>query len=170
MDNLSLFYQIFNLSHKSSFWDSLMIFGAVNVIYLTVILMVILAIFGSLKEKKVLLLAIVAVIVTLILTQVIRIFFYEPRPFLTLPITTLIKHPTDASFPSGHSSIMAALAFPYFFYKSKYSPIFLFLMLWVGVSRIFVGVHYPLDVVGGFVEGYLATGIAWKLKNLSFLK
>lgn len=163
--NTALFFQIFNLSHKSIILDKIMVFGAEYAVYFAALLTLFLFFYGKSKEKKAFVLAIISAIITIFIIQLIRFFFYEPRPFITFPIETLIKHPADASFPSGHASRMAAITFPYLFYKSKYFPLFLFLMLWVGFSRIFVGVHYPFDVLGGFATGFVSTGIAWQTKN-----
>ena len=73
--------------------------------------------------------------------------YAEPRP--------LVHVPHDGSFPSGHTSTSFAcatiltLAFP------RAAPGFFLLALAIGFSRIYVGAHYPLDVVGGAVLGIL---------------
>ncbi|MCL5783729.1 MAG: phosphatase PAP2 family protein [Patescibacteria group bacterium] len=89
------------------------------------------------------------------LIQFIRLFIQEPRPFLTLHLTPLISPPTDLSFPSGHSSFMGIVASAYIVARSKWAWVFVPLALLVGFSRIYVGVHYPLDVLGGFILGFL---------------
>ena len=51
---------------------------------------------------------------------------------------------------------MAAFALAYIIYKPRWGLVFLLLMLWVGVARIYVGVHYPLDILGGVIVGFLS--------------
>ena len=81
------------------------------------------------------------------------------------PIDLMIIEEIGYSFPSGHSS--SSIAFygliSYFIYKSnikKYKKIIsigllLLLSLLIGISRIYLGVHYPTDVLAGFMVGII---------------
>ena len=102
----------------------------------------------------------------------------RPRPFhVSEAIVPLIAHPSSFSFPSGHTSgsLTAALAL----YKTtpkKYGIPAVILASLIGVSRIYIGVHYPTDVLGGvavaiissiwgcFMVKYLAAKIANRKK------
>lgn len=156
MDNLGLFLFVFSLGNRSELLDYFMIFGAEYVIYLTFILIFVTAFRSTLRERKAFILAIISIPLVIVLIKIIHLFIFQPRPFETLDITPLILHEADASFPSRHASLMTAISFPYFVYKSKWAPLFLFLMLWVGISRVYVGVHYPLDILGGFITGLVS--------------
>ncbi len=156
MDNLALFFLFFGLSGKSPVADSLMIFGARFVIYLTFLLIFALAIKGGVKEKKALILAIMTIPIIILLIKCIHIFYYETRPFVDNDILPLISYNTDASFPSRHTSIMSAITFSYLYFRSKWAFVFGFLMLWVGMARIFVGVHFPIDIIGGIIVGLIS--------------
>lgn len=78
----------------------------------------------------------------------------------------------EKSFPSGHTtSAMAAMA-GYFFVSKKKSiswTAFIFAIL-MGMSRIFLCVHYPSDVVGGLIAGLIAGLVAAALINLLYSK
>lgn len=165
MDNFSLFFLIFNLSGYNFFLDSLMIFGANYLIYLAFLLVFILGIVGKTKDKKAFLLILLGIPIAVLLIKAIHLFIFEPRPFVTLHISSLVKEAADASFPSRHSTFISVIAFSFAFFKSKWAPLFLFIMFWVGLSRIFVGVHYPLDIIGGFAIGTASITIALQIKK-----
>lgn len=125
-----------------------MIFGAEYVIYLTIILMFTLALKSGPKEKKALVLAIFAIPAAIILIKFIHLFILTPRPFAS--------YEDSSAFPSRHASLMAAFAFSYVFFKSKWSSLMMMLAIWVGVARVYVGVHFPIDILGGAGVGLLS--------------
>ncbi|MCL5784742.1 MAG: phosphatase PAP2 family protein [Patescibacteria group bacterium] len=165
MDNTTLFFQIFNLSHQSKIFDLVMVFGANYLIFLTVLLIMVLGLKGGPKERKPLFITFLGLVVAIVLIKTIHLIYFEPRPFSTYAITPLIKHVTDTAFPSEHTTMMSVIAFAFYYYKSKFSLLLLGLMIWVGFSRVFVGVHYPGDILGGMFVGLLSIQIAWIIKN-----
>ncbi len=87
--------------------------------------------------------------------------YFRLRPFDELPasqINLLFYQPTDSSFPSNFTTILFALAVPVFICNRKYGLILLAIALVGGFSRIFVGIHYPFDVLGGAAIG-IFTGL-----------
>lgn len=81
------------------------------------------------------------------------------RPFEKLGIVSLVAPPDKYSFPSGHTAAAFVMAniLSVFFPASFY-----LFFLWasaVGVSRIYLGVHYPSDIAAGAVLGYLSSQI-----------
>ena len=96
-------------------------------------------------------------------SSLIKPFIARIRPCNVLEGVNLLVNCTKAySFPSSHASNILALAVAgsYYFRNAMYPLILLAFM--VGYSRIYVGVHYPLDVLGGFVwGGTVAAGVVW---------
>ena len=81
----------------------------------------------------------------------------RPRPYTVLEnLTILVEKPGEFSFPSGHSSCSFAFAFAiYLLLPKKYGVPALVLATLIALSRLYVGVHYPTDILGGFAVGIL---------------
>jgi undecaprenyl-diphosphatase len=80
----------------------------------------------------------------------------RPRPFRRYPEPRPLGHvPHDPSFPSGHATMAFASATVLSYFKPRWAPAFFLLAVAIGYSRVYVGVHYPLDVLGGALLGLL---------------
>jgi undecaprenyl-diphosphatase len=80
----------------------------------------------------------------------------RPRPPLRYPEPhPLVSTPHDASFPSGHAATSFAAATMLSFAFPWLTPFLVLLASAVAFSRVYVGVHYPLDVLGGAALGVL---------------
>lgn len=168
MDNVNLFFQIFNLSGQNIILDKLMIFGTTDLIYITFMLVLLLGLKGGIREKKSFLLMVLGLPIAVLLIKFIHLFYFEQRPFVNFNFLPIVPESTDASFPSRHAAISAVIAFAYTYFKSKWSWLFLPVMIWIGLSRIYVGVHYPLDILGGFITAIISLMLALLLKRLIF--
>lgn len=166
MDNTSLFLLIFNLNGRFWLLDQLMIFSTTTLIYLTILLTLILAIKGKMKEKKAFLLLVLAIPIAVLIIKTIHLFYFEQRPFVDFGFLPIVLEETDASFPSRHATIASVIAFAYAYLKSKWAFVLLPIALLIGISRIYVGVHYPLDVLGGFATGIISLAIAVQIKKI----
>jgi len=104
-------------------------------------------------------------------TRVLKPFFDRPRPYTTLAgvykegkyisrpqrLTKPNKH--TLSFPSNHGVNAAAAAVVVIYFFPRVWPLVAALAFMIGFSRIYVGVHYPADVLAGFVFGSALTGL-----------
>lgn len=83
-------------------------------------------------------------------------FLFRARPYVTLSnVMKLMGNPvTPHSFPSSHSSIAFALAFSVFAVDRGFGSFLLGTATLVGLGRIYVGVHYPTDIIGGALLGW----------------
>lgn len=57
------------------------------------------------------------------------------------------------SFPSSHATNISAVFTLFIYYYRRFASFWIIIIVLVGFSRIYVGVHYPLDVAGGFAVG-----------------
>lgn len=86
--------------------------------------------------------------------------FYENRPFVDHPDAILIlSHAADASFPSDHAVGTMAIACGILFYDWSLGTKMVYGSILVGVSRVFVGNHYPGDILGAFILVWVITAI-----------
>jgi undecaprenyl-diphosphatase len=83
-----------------------------------------------------------------------KFLFNRARPFICdTEIAPLIKTPSSSSFPSGHSATAAAGAITLSVVYPSFAPAFLLSGFLVALSRIYLGVHYPFDVLAGLLIG-----------------
>ena len=115
------------------------------------------------KTRSVGISVLLALLINLCITNIsLKNIIARPRPFNVNPeLMTPIKHPSSFSFPSGHTSgsFTAALVLFHLMPKKIGVPAVV-LATMIGFSRMYVGVHYPTDVLGGIVVGIIASTVA----------
>jgi len=172
-----LFQQINNLAGHWAALDWLGIFFAVYAQYVVGAGLLIFWFWGKSREESRKNLAAAGaalgavVLSRLVLTEIIRWVWFRPRPFVDHAVNLLISHDNAGSFPSGHAAFFFALAmafylcdraiFPESFDKlrvnwSRRVAVCLFLAaILISLARVFVGVHYPSDILVGALVGAL---------------
>lgn len=94
----------------------------------------------------------------------------RPRPYdVVAAIVPLIPRPVDLSFPSGHTCAAFAASLVYLrMLPKKYGVPLTVLACLIAFSRLYLGVHYPSDVLGGFLVAYGVSSLvchAWAKKG-----
>ena len=105
--------------------------------------------------------AVYTVIGTLILKNLIG----RPRPFIAMPDLLVLVHKSSGfSFPSGHSgaSFAAAYAIARGFGVHGAAPAYIAAAV-IAMSRVYVGVHYPSDIIAGAVIGTISAAFAYAI-------
>lgn len=110
------------------------------------------------QKRKEVLLALIIGLIAICITELIGSIYFRPRPFVTHDVNLLIsKLSTDTSFPSTHSTGSFALAFSILKTNKSLGVVLLVFSVLMALSRVFVGVHYPSDVLAGAIISYAVT-------------
>jgi undecaprenyl-diphosphatase len=134
------------------------------------------------KRRAVVLWIGVACVLAYLLNLLLEHMIFEPRPFVNHNIHLLLTHPADASFPSDHTAwsfavvgMLLFLTFPLLVslwrrrdqgwqnqsFAALMVPLFLLvgaivIACSIGLARVYVGLHYPVDILGGAIDGLIA--------------
>ena len=167
--NIYLFDCINSIATQSLILDRVAIFTAHNlntvfICFLLFLLVLKWKTYNFLFAKTLLI-----VLLSLILSDLAEIFYHHPRPFELGLGHQLIGHGLSSSFPSQHTLTIAIIAFSYWFAGFKKIGIAGGLVaITVGLSRIYVGVHFPFDIIGSFVIGLiLVVSVNYVVKELT---
>jgi len=116
------------------------------------------------------------VLVTLIISTIlgegiIKHIVRRARPFMSHnSIIPSITKPNSYSFPSGHTFSSFAVSGVLSVYFTQYRFVFLFLAFLIALSRIYLYLHYPTDVIAGIVFGLLCSKLIIFLLNEEYLQ
>ncbi|NYB27990.1 MAG: phosphatase PAP2 family protein [Methanobacteriaceae archaeon] len=171
--NIYLFYLI-NGGLENSFFNFIMpLLTNFGNFFVWAIICLLIYLFGGRLGREVAVLGLLALILSNVLVILLKFIIAEPRPFLALPNVDLLTPESGSSFPSGHTaSVFAAATAIGLKYHQKAKgkkywliyPLLLFAMA-VGFSRIYVGVHYPYDVIVGALLGVICALIILKYED-----
>ena len=100
------------------------------------------------------------------ISQLISALIERPRPFVTHDLVVLFYRPTDFSFPSNSVAACFGIAAAVFTFNKKLGLALFVLVGVLAFSRVYVGVHYPSDVVMGAIIGILSIIPVYLLRKL----
>lgn len=163
--NESLFVLINSFVGTITTFDLLGVFTAEYIPYLFIVAEV--YIYFGLKRKNEAIFAFYAMLIGLLLNQLIGLLYFHNRPFMDGIGISLIHHAGENSFPSDHSTFIIAIAITiYMQQKTKnLGKILIPLALLGGIARVFVGVHYPFDIIGSIVTATFGAFIVINQKD-----
>ncbi len=177
--DIKIFQALNGLANHSKILDLLGIFFAEYFLYLLILFLLFFLFWPKkdrIKNRAMVLISLAAAFFARYGVKSIILLFYErPRPYMNLPsVHKLISvNPIEnfQSFPSGHTIFLFALSTVIYFFNKKLGIFFLVCSAIIAVARIFVGVHWPSDILAGAVLGIIiGTVINWLYKNYAVQK
>jgi undecaprenyl-diphosphatase len=164
--NLTLFDWINVASnHPPSFLLYFAQFSAEILIYLLAVWMI----YGWIRKgtnfRVALLVSTLAAVIGLLINQAIGLFWYHPRPFEMGVGHSLMKHVAESSFPSDHAVVFFSIGLSLLAIKHtrQWGIIISLLAILVAWSRVYLGVHFPFDMIGSFVVSLVAIIISLRM-------
>ena len=140
-------------------FDAIFIFGAKYLIkFMQGFALIWFLLQNNLKKKDILIFSVFCLPLVIILAKFAGHLYYNPRPFVVGNFVPLIHHVANNGFPSHHTLLSFAIAGIVFVFSRGWGFAFLVLALWVGFSRIYVGVHHVIDVLASIL---ISLGSVW---------
>ncbi|HEU5035449.1 MAG TPA: phosphatase PAP2 family protein [Nocardioides sp.] len=105
------------------------------------------------------------------LNQVVAAIVAEPRPYTAMPgVLVLVSRSTDPSFPSDHAVMAGAVAAGVLLAHRRLGLVAVALAALMAATRVYVGAHFPLDVVAGLALGAVVVAASYLLVRLLLLR
>ncbi len=164
--NIKIFNIINHFAGSNIFLDNI---GIIFAKYMPIIFIIFLLYlwFNKKRNKNIALYSGYSAVVGLFFNYLITVFYFHPRPFMEHIGTLLIKHSSDTSFPSDHTTFMLSIAILLLYFKNtRKAGTVLFVIGFIGgVARVYSGVHFPLDILGSVVVSIIATSLIFIFKG-----
>ncbi|MBT2215715.1 undecaprenyl-diphosphatase [Virgibacillus dakarensis] len=159
--NVTIFRMINDLGKQFTSLSPVMTFIAEYMVFFLA-LGVILYWFNRTRQNRMMVIsAVVAFVIAELLAEIAAMLHSNNQPFAELSnVNQLIKHAVDNSFPSDHTILFFSFCMTFLLFKKRLRYFWIGLAICVGLSRIWVGVHYPGDVVAGAILGIFASSVA----------
>ena len=152
-------FLILNASVDTASWE--MEFAKLSAnyaIYLVPVALVCFWLRGSDQERGGLVMAVVVAELGLLINQLIPLWWFHPRPFMVPVGRTFVEHAADSSFPSDHLTFIIGVAFALAYWNRRHRAALVIgaIGMLVAWARIFIGVHFPFDMIGSAVTAAIA--------------
>lgn len=161
----TIFHFINQFAGESGVLDNLMIALAKYGVVLMALPLLYMWFKGDESKKKVALLSLLSMAIALLINQIIGHIYFRQRPFALHEVNLLLSRSADPSFPSDHAAFVFGIAWLLLFKDRRIGAFALGLAILVGISRIFVGTHYPGDVLGGAIVGLISAFFVWSIRS-----
>jgi len=159
--NVDLFRTINDLGKEYTYLNNFFIFMAEYMVFVLAFIALIFWFTRREENRMMIISATISFILAEMMGKIAGTLHSNNQPFAELSnVNKLIEKAVDNSFPSDHTILFFAFCMTFFIYQKRWRYIWIMLALVVGISRIWVGVHYPADVIVGAIISIFSTFIA----------
>jgi undecaprenyl-diphosphatase len=113
------------------------------------------------RHQRGVMLAGIGVGIANVMVKISNAFYFRPRPFDSIDVELLFYPPTDSSFPANPIAITVAMATGVWMANKRMGAIMYMVAFIYGFSRVYSGVFYPLDILGGALIGLSASYLVY---------
>ncbi|MEM1506157.1 undecaprenyl-diphosphatase [Domibacillus sp. 8LH] len=164
--NYNLFQLINQFAGRFPVLDGLMVVISQASLYIYSLILIIMWFYRKGNYKHTVVFATITGVMGLVINFIISQIYFEPRPFVTHNnVQLLIYHAADASFPSDHTTGAFALSLFVYLCHRKIGSAMIILAVFTGISRIYVGHHYPYDVLASIMIALAASLFVFKIRK-----
>ncbi len=144
--------------------DLVFIFGA-KYLYLIVIIAAFIWFLNqsNLRQKDTLIIFCICLPLIFIVSEIAGHFYYNPRPFVQGNFTPLIPHQPNNGFPSHHALLVSVVSAVIFLFSKRIGLILWALAIFVGISRVYAGVHHVIDIVASMLISIILVNLVYLL-------
>lgn len=153
--NQEIFFWFYDLGQRTEVWP--VFFVAAILPWCLFFGLLVWVLFAKNKPRAFLVVmsSLLAAVIAWFLASLYKYNFVNPRPFEVLDISPLVSTSLGEAWPSGHAIFFSALAVALWFQKKSLGLIFAIGALLIGLARIAAGVHWPFDILAGWLFGGL---------------
>jgi undecaprenyl-diphosphatase len=169
--NTNLFNVIYGLAHQSASFDQIIIFCATWWLPLVVLILTLTIVLARSARDRIprrAVFIISAPIIAWLIAQGLKVWLAWPRPATALTSVRPLFSADGSAFPSGHATLFFALAFALYPFHPRLATLVSVSAIIISLARVAAGVHFPGDILGGFVLAGLVVLISWTFVKVHF--
>lgn len=170
--NIELFRMFNDLGKEVMFLNPIMIFFAKYMKYF-LLFGIIMYWFTRKRENRIMIISsMFAFVIAEVFGAIAGAIHSNNQPFVELNnVNQLIGHAIDNSFPSDHAIEFFSICITFLLFKKNLRYVWLAIAILVSFSRIWVGVHYPADILVGAILGIIGAALCyWIIPQLNVIK
>ena len=162
--NYDIFRMVNDLGKQVTYLNDVVAFIAEYMVFFLALSVIIFWFTRKRQNRMMVICALTAFVISEVIGKIVGMLYSHHQPFAELSnVNQLIEHEVDNSFPSDHTILFFSVCLTFWLFKKKHGFLWILLAFCVGLSRIWVGVHYPVDIIVAAVIGSTLSIIVYQV-------